>query len=186
MIHETGRYRDPLLILLRREEQAEKKAARPRGRIQEDPFGAIWAGSKIVMTREESDDVEELLGSWFRWTRAYREALGAVRAAPSCKGYTAISDEQAEADEIDARLAGAEAAQVEACLDSLTGLQRAVIGINQANKHGPQVYSHPRLSVEQAQHEYQAAKVELLPLLRKRGLVAHPAKSACMPRAAMA
>ncbi|MCZ8402198.1 hypothetical protein O9570_12135 [Achromobacter xylosoxidans] len=88
-----------------------------------------------------------------------------------------------DADEIDQRLAAAQAEQVDVCIDSLRWQLRAAIGIHAGNKAaGARVYSNLRLTAEQQHAAYQEAKAELMPALRRRGLIRCQPSVAPKPR----
>ena len=61
-------------------EAGRKKQARPH--LKEDPFAALWKKGVQVMTREESDQIEELLMTWFYWAKADWPQLGYSRVSP--------------------------------------------------------------------------------------------------------
>lgn len=162
---------DPAKVLERKQDQQTRRRAWVNWKeIRIDPFGAVWFGKEQVMTREESEQIEALVLEWFTWTRAYRPNLGAGRVSIYARG---VSDAvNSDADEIDQKLAAARAEQVDVCIDSLRWQLRAAIGIHAGNKKaGARVFSNPRLTPEQQHAAYQEAKAELMPALRKRGLV---------------
>lgn len=162
---------DPAAVLERKQDQQVRHRARANWKeIRIDPFGVMWFGKEQVMTREESEQIEALVMVWFRWTRAYRPNLGAGRVSIYARGMR--ESVETDADEIDQRLAAAQAEQVDVCIDSLRWQLRAAIGIHAGNKAaGACVFSNPRLTAEQQHAAYQEAKAELMPLLRKRGLI---------------
>ncbi|ANN74595.1 hypothetical protein BAU08_05760 [Bordetella bronchialis] len=125
------------------------------------------------MTRDESEQVEELIMTWYRWTAGYRPHLDGPRISPYCRGAEAAVGQTNSTDaERDARLAIATAQQVEPCIMSLHWQLRSAIGIHAGNRAaGAEVYRNPRMTAEQVHQQYQQAKVELLPQLRRRGLV---------------
>lgn len=162
-------YRDPLLILMEREAEAERRKNRPKGICKLNPFGEVVMGSIVAMTREESDDVEELLGVWFRWCRSYKAVKGHARVASSCQGHQHEGDD--DDDVVDARIEAEQAKVVDACMDSLSGIQRGVVGVVQANRSaGNDVFRYPRLTRDEQLAEYQRAKIELMPHLRAKGM----------------
>lgn len=168
MIHEHWQYRDPAEVLERKQE-AEARRRNQLGHVSGDPFGGLWSKGEMVMTREESDDVECLLGVWFRWAKSFSPVKGYGRIAPYCHGKEAEGDD--DHDVVDARIEADQAKMVDACMDSLTPIQRGVIGVVQSNREsGAEVFRYPRLSIDQQHAEYQRAKVELMPLMRGKGL----------------
>ncbi|WP_240806363.1 hypothetical protein [Achromobacter dolens] len=162
---------DPAKVLERKQDQQIRRRAWVNWKeIRIDPFGAVWFGKEQVMTREESEQIEALVMVWFRWTRAYRPNLGVGRVSIYARGMR--ESVETDADEIDQRLAATQAEQVDVCIDSLRWQLRAAIGIHAGNKAaGACVFSNPRLTPEQQHAAYQEAKAELMPLLRKRGLI---------------
>jgi hypothetical protein len=164
----TWMYRDPAEVLEAKQE-AEARRRNRIGHVEADPFGGLWSKGEKVMTREESEDVEGLLGVWFRWARSFRPVKGHARVASSCQGHQHEGDD--DSDVVDARIEAEQAKVVDACMDSLTGIQRGVIGVVQSNRDtGNEVFRYPRLNIEQQQAEYLRAKVELMPLMRDKGL----------------
>lgn len=152
----------------------QKEAAQLKRQIRKatvDPFGAVWVNKVKVMTREESEQIEELLMRWYEWARAYRPALGAPRVSPYGRGVES-SDVYSDGDDVDARIAAADAEAVDACLNELTWQARAAVGIHIANRAaGAEVYRNPRMTAEESHQHYQQAKMDLLPLLQRRGML---------------
>lgn len=163
---------DPAKVLERKLAQMARRQAFVNWKeIRIDPFGAVWFGKERVMTREESEQIEALVLVWFRWTRAYRPNLGVGRVSVYARGMR--ESVETTADEIDLRLAAAQAEQVDVCIDALRWQQRAAIGVHAGNKAaGARVFNNPRLTPQQQHAAYQEAKAELLPALRRCGLVA--------------
>lgn len=144
---------------------------RERRELKSDPFGAIWKKGAIVMDREDSERIEELLMTWYEHAKAWRPALGAPRVSPYGRGADS-GDVYADGDEIDARLRASDAEAVEACLNELTWQARAAIGLHLAEKASDaRVLRNPRMTAEEAHQAYQQAKLDLLPLMRHRGLI---------------
>jgi hypothetical protein len=161
---------DPAKVYERME---EGRLRGDRRGLMEDPFGALWRKGVIVMTRDESEQIEELLLTWYRWAKPYTPVRGAPRVSPYGRNTSPdagnVHDDQ---DEVDARIAAAEAETVDACLNDLTWESRAAVGIHVANKAaGAQVYRNARMTVEESHQAYQQAKVDLLPLLHRRGMM---------------
>ena len=123
------------------------------------------------MTRDESDQIEELLMVWYHWSKSHREQLGYPRVSP---GFVHAQTHEVydDNDDRDAKLARYTAEQVEACLNTLDVLLRAAVGIHAANKAaGASVFRSPRLTREEQHGMYQAAKESLLPMFVRRNLV---------------
>ncbi len=123
------------------------------------------------MTKDESEQLEELLMTWYHWARAHREHLGYSRVAPGFQGVSDL-DGYGDDDETDAKLNRYVAEQVDVCLSSLPVELRAAVGINLRNKDVPnQVFRNPRCSQEEQHHRYQEAKLKLAPMLKRRSLL---------------
>lgn len=140
--------------------------------------------SENHMTEVESEELEELLMTWYRWAKAYREHLGYRRVAP---GFRDVSDQDGYGcdDETDARLNRHVAEQVDACLNALPLDLRAAVGVSLRNRDAPQqVFRNPRCSPEEQQRRYQEAQYRLLPMLRRRDVMQVVAQGlACSVRA---
>lgn len=167
-----GERNDPARVL---EEKQERQAARRNWvnweTVRVDPFGAVWFGEVQVMTRDESEQVEELVMLWYRWTAGYRPHLGGPRVSPYVRGG-ALDEAQPTRDDADDHLDARLAEQVEVCIDELRWQLRSAVGIHAANKAaGAKVYRNPRLTEAEQHAAYQEAKTELLPALRRRSLV---------------
>ncbi|KVL39801.1 hypothetical protein [Burkholderia sp. MSMB1835] len=138
------------------------------------------------MTIDESNQIEELLGEWYDWQAGYVPSLGYGRIDPSCRGfaeseYTLTADERSE--EVDRKAAKKRAEQIDVCVDALTWQQRASIQRHMKAKRigamneacGVTVWSNPRdLDLSDAHASYQAAKEELYPRVKARGLLREP------------
>ena len=123
----------------------------------------------IQMTDDESAQVEDLLQVWYGWTSRYRPALGAPRTSIYARGSES-SDVYADADDVDARIKAEQARQVDACIDTLSGQYRSVVGIHAANHYfGSAVFRNPRLTVEETHTLYLEAKQIIFLLLANRG-----------------
>lgn len=124
----------------------------------------------FMMTQDESEQVENLLDTWYRYESAYIPALGAPRVSPSCRGHDP-GDIFDSGDERDAKLEKVTAEAVSACLDELHYLERASIQLHMRNKV-KSVHRNPRLGdPEQAHTKYHQAKERLFPYLKKKGLI---------------
>jgi hypothetical protein len=134
------------------------------------------------MTRDQSEQIEELLLNWYRWQICQSNAeLLAHYYRPedrTCRGYEtpAGDDELTEEayDWVDDQLA----AQVDTVMDdlsnrgTLTGEMRAAISTSMRNKEsGYSVWSSGRAGDQHT--TYQAAKERLLPMLLSRQLIKH-------------
>ncbi|MDQ2139570.1 hypothetical protein RBI14_15500 [Alcaligenaceae bacterium B3P038] len=159
---------DPCEVLMRRQEIQMRPAPL---QLTEDPFGAIREQGRLVMTKEESEQIEELLMGWYRWAKTYRPNLGAPRVSAYGRGAS-DSDVHADGDDIDARIYVEQCKAVETCLNDMSWQARAAVGIHTANKAcGNDVYRNPRMTKEQQHEEYQRSKLDLLPRLQRRGIL---------------
>lgn len=159
---------DPAKVLERKQEQRGRTR---RGALTIDPFGALWAKGKMVMTNDESMQVEDLLMAWYRYEVRWRPDLGGGRASSYCKNCISEPGPDDTVDTLD-RI---EALAVAKCLDALSWQQRGAVGVHCANKAaGNALMRNPRLTVEEAHQQYQQAKADLLPMLRAEGLVSAP------------
>jgi len=159
---------DPAKVYEQIEEGRRKRARRE---LKVDPFGAIWRKGAVVMTRDESEQIEELLLTWYYWADAHREQLGYRRVSPGFQ-YADSTEVHEDDDDRDARLNRYVAEQVDACLLALPVDLRAAVGIHTANRAaGNEVYRNPRCTPEEQHRRYQEAKLQMLPLLRRRDLI---------------
>lgn len=142
------------------------------------------------LTRDESNQIEELLKQWYAWQADYTPGLGHGRIDPSCRGFEERSrdlsaDERAE--EADRKAARRRAEQVDMCVDGLQWQERAAIQRHmKARRVGAMnracdamVWSCPRGFDQADAHAlYQRAKRSLLPMLKRRGLIEMGAQAA--------
>jgi hypothetical protein len=125
----------------------------------------------MVMTRDESEQIEELLLTWYYWAQAHREQLGYSRVSPGFQNAES-GDVYEDEEERDARLNRYVAEQVDVCLAVLSTDLKAAVGLHVANKAaGNDVYRNPRCTPEEQHRRYQDAKLQLMPSLRRRNLV---------------
>lgn len=162
---------DPALVCERLED-LRRRPQKPRLSRQEIARqGLEQLFSEDHMTKDESEQLEELLMTWYHWAKAHREHLGHSRVAP---GFQGVSDMDAygDDDDTDAKLNRYVAEQVDVCLSTLPVDLRAAVGISMRNKDVPNhVFRNPRCSLEEQQQRYQQAKEELLPMLRRRDMI---------------
>lgn len=125
------------------------------------------------MTRDQSDQIEQLLRDWYRWQirQSHAETLSHFYRPTdmTCRGYVTPQwdgDDEADYQWVDDRVAE----QVQLCVDQLSGEQRAAISVSMRNKEcGAQVWRSIRVITP---HEtYQRAKMALAPLLQARHLL---------------
>jgi len=159
-----------MLVLQDKQEREARRAAKPKP-MREDPFGNVLQGRTIVMTREESEQIEELLMVWYYWAKADKFQQGYDKHAPSCR-MADRSDVHATQEDIDARIDTYDAEQVDVCINELPLMLRAAIGVHTANKAArATVFRNNRLTREEQHAKYQEAKTLLLPMLLRRQLV---------------
>ena len=126
--------------------------------------------SEDHMTKDESEQLEELLMTWYHWAKAHREHLGHSRV--SLGFQDAERDGYGDDDETDAKLNRYIAEQVDVCLNTLSGDFRSAVGITLGNKNAQAcVYRNPRWSADETHRLYQEAKERLLPMLRRRDMI---------------
>lgn len=132
------------------------------------------------MTHDESIQIEELLDIWYDYERSYMPALGLPRVSVSCRNHEPEKgDTHATGADRDDLLERMKAEGVEACVDELHYLQRAAINVHMRNKRGrAAVHKNPR--IEDQHRAYQTAKADLLPKLRRKGLLTERAESSRM------
>lgn len=125
------------------------------------------------MTRDQSDQIEQLLRSWYRWQirQSHAETLSHFYRPTdmTCRRY--VTPEGADdPDEAYQWADDRESEQVQLCIDLLAIEQRAAISVSLRNKEcGASVWRSAR-SVTPHQ-DYQAAKTALLPMFERRGLM---------------
>ena len=125
------------------------------------------------MTKDQSDQVEHLLRSWYRWQirQSHAETLSHFYRPTdmTCRGYTTPEGAD-DADDAYQWADDRESEQVQLCIDQLVIEQRAAISVSMRNKEcGVSVWRSAR-SVTPHQ-DYQAAKAALLPMLERRGIM---------------
>ncbi|KWN77075.1 hypothetical protein WT90_06845 [Burkholderia stagnalis] len=129
---------------------------------------------RMDMTPDQSQQIEELLLTWYRWQvrQSHAETLSHYYRPEdrTCRGYvTPTTDE--EDDEIAYRWADdRQSEQVQLCVDKLAAEHRAAISVSMRNKEcGRDVWSSIRAGAQHA--TYQAAKDALLPMLLSKHLI---------------
>lgn len=125
------------------------------------------------MTKDQSDQIEQLLLDWYRWQirQSHAETLSHYYRPTdmTCRGYvTPHGDDDDDADYLWADDRVSE--QVQLCVDELIIEQRAAISVSMRNKEcGAQVWRSARAITP---HEtYHEAKAMLLPKFVARHLV---------------
>ncbi|MBR7961229.1 hypothetical protein KDW41_12315 [Burkholderia vietnamiensis] len=129
---------------------------------------------RMNMTPDQSQQIEELLLTWYRWQirQSHAETLSHFYRPEdrTCRGYiTPRADEEDDEDAYqwaDDR----QSEQVQLCVDMLAAEQRAAISVSMRNKEsGANVWSNARAGAQHA--TYQAAKAALLPMLISKHLI---------------
>lgn len=162
---------DPAIVCERLEEYRRRPQKPPLSRQEQARQGLEQLFSEDHMTKDESEQLEELLMTWYHWAKAHREHLGHSRVAPGFQGVSDL-DAYGDDDDTDAKLNRYVAEQVDVCLSTLPVDLRAAVGINLRNKDVPnQVFRNPRCTLEEQHQRYQQAKDALLPMLRKRDMI---------------
>lgn len=123
------------------------------------------------MTQDESAKIEDLLDVWYGYERRYMPALGLPKVSVSCRNHEPekgdTHDTGADRDDLLERM---KAEGVAACVDELHYLQRAAINVHMRNKRSRAVvHRNPR--IEDQHRAYQSAKLELMPKLKRKGLM---------------
>ncbi|WP_124668905.1 hypothetical protein [Burkholderia seminalis] len=126
------------------------------------------------MTPDQSQQIEELLLTWYQWQirQSHAEKLAHFYRPEdrTCRGYETPMD----ADELDEQAeqwgADQQSEQVQLCIDLLPLEQRAAISVSMRNKEcGYGVWSNMRAG---GQHvSYQAGKAALLPMFIAKHLI---------------
>ncbi|MFP3428753.1 hypothetical protein SB781_03285 [Paraburkholderia sp. SIMBA_061] len=128
----------------------------------------------VTMTLDQSQQIEELLLTWYRWQirQSHAETLAHFYRPEdrTCRGYVTPcsldEDDETAYQWADDR----QSEQVQLCVDMLAPEQRAAISTSMRNKEsGRAVWSSCRVGDQHAQ--YQAAKERILPMLLSRQLV---------------
>lgn len=126
------------------------------------------------MTRDESEQIEELLLAWYRWQirQSHADILAHFYRPEdrTCRLYETpmTDDELAEAAEQWADDRRSE--QVQLCIDQLSIEERAAISTSMRNKEcGRDVWRSGRAGDQHV--TYQAAKERVLPMLAVRHLI---------------
>ncbi|AXK61524.1 hypothetical protein [Burkholderia sp. IDO3] len=126
------------------------------------------------MTPDQSQQIEELLLTWYRWQirQSHAEQLAHYYRPEdrTCRGYESPMTDEELGEQADQWVEDQQAEQVQLCVDTLPSDQRAAISVSMRNKEcGRDVWSSRRVGQQHA--TYQAAKEALLPMLTARHLV---------------
>lgn len=177
MAYEAWRYRDPALVLERKQEQEHRQHARSaKGRAERARQGIEQLFKETPMTQDESAKVEDLLLTWYRYEQSYRPALSGPKVSAYARDYRTSETKRHGLDandDADMTLERITAEAVGACVEDLHYLERAAICVHFRNRQaGSSVHRNPRLgSVEDQHTKYLEAKGKLWPMLKRRGMV---------------
>lgn len=163
MALEAWQYKDPFLVLQRKQERAANSRQGRAARALADLF------KEPALDHDTSEAIESLLAVWYGHESAYMPRLGAPRVSPSCRGYDS-GEIHSDGEDRDALLNRITAESVAWCIDQLHYLQRAAINVHCRNKQaGMSIHRNPR--IEEQHTAYQEAKGKLWPIMKRRGLV---------------
>lgn len=128
----------------------------------------------VFMTREQSEQIEEMLLEWYRWQirQSHRETLAHFYRPEdrTCRGYETPANAEEDAEDAYQWADDQQSEQVQLCVDALPAEQRAAISASMRNKEaGYQVWSNGRAGDQHA--TYQAAKERLFPMFVARHLI---------------
>lgn len=129
---------------------------------------------RMQMTHEQSQEIEEILLTWYRWQicQSHAETLAHFYRPEdrTCRGYVTPANAEEEDEDAYQWADDRQSEQVQLCVDRLVPEQRAAISVSMRNKEcGREVWSSARAGAHHA--SYQAAKECLLPLLAARHLI---------------
>ncbi|HIE4193335.1 MULTISPECIES: hypothetical protein [Burkholderia] len=129
---------------------------------------------RMTMTPDQSQQIEELLLTWYRWQirQSHAEQLAHFYRPEdrTCRGYeTPMSDVELD-EQAEQWVEDQQAEQIQLCIDLLPAEQRAAISVSMRNKEcGRDVWSNTRAGDQHA--SYQAGKAALLPMLVAKHLI---------------
>jgi len=126
------------------------------------------------MTPDQSQQIEELLLTWYRWQirQSHAETLSHFYRPEdrTCRGYVTPTTDAEDDEEAYQWADDRQSEQVQLCVDMLVSEQRAAISVSMRNKEcEANVWSNGRAGAQHA--TYQAAKAALLPMLISKHLI---------------
>lgn len=126
------------------------------------------------MTPDQSQQIEELLLTWYRWQirQSHAEQLAHFYRPEdrTCREYETPLNEVELDERAEQWAEDQQAEQVQLCIDLLPVGQRAAISVSMRNKEcGCSVWSNARAGDQHA--NYQAGKAALLPMFIAKHLV---------------
>ncbi|WP_124492532.1 hypothetical protein [Burkholderia stagnalis] len=129
---------------------------------------------RMNMTPDQSQQIEELLMTWYRWQirQSHAETLSHFYRPEdrTCRGYVTPTTDEEDDEDAYQWADDRQSEQVQLCVDMLAAEQRAAISVSMRNKEcGANVWSNGRAGSQHA--TYQAAKLALLPMLLSKHLI---------------
>lgn len=126
------------------------------------------------MTPDQSQQIEELLLTWYRWQirQSHAEQLAHFYRPEdhTCRGYETPMNEVELDEQAEQWSEDQQAEQIQLCIDLLPVEQRAAISVSMRNKEcGCSVWSNARAGDQHV--SYQAGKAALLPMFIQRDLM---------------
>lgn len=140
---------------------------------------------RMNMTPDQSQQIEELLLTWYRWQirQSHAETLAHFYRPEdrTCRGYVTPTTDEEDDEDAYQWADDRQSEQVQLCIDQLTVQQRAAISVSMQYKEfggdcrelnrecGADVWSNGRIGYRHV--VYQAAKDTLLPMFVARHLI---------------
>lgn len=126
------------------------------------------------MTPDQSQQIEELLLTWYRWQirQSHAETLSHFYRPEdrTCRSYVTPTTDEEDDEDAYQWADDRQSEQVQLCIDQLTVEQRAAISVSMRNKEcGRDVWSSVRARDQHG--TYQGAKAVLLRLLASKHLI---------------
>lgn len=116
------------------------------------------------------DALDDLLYDWYVREQGYAPVEGYSRSDAACARSVSSCQWDGIDDVIDSRVEAYVMPAISSAMDELPGDHRLAILIEQRNRLGPAVWRNPRAGDRQPE-AYQAAKVAIQPILRRKGVV---------------
>jgi len=115
------------------------------------------------------DGLDDLLYDWYVREQGYHAVEGYGRVDSTCSSARSSDQYQSIDDLIDRRVEAYVMPAISEAMSELEGDHRLAILIEQRNRMGPTVWRNPRAGDRQPE-AYQAAKVSIQPILRRKGV----------------
>lgn len=116
------------------------------------------------------DSLDDLLYEWFIWENGYNAVKGYGGADKSFMNVVSSRQHDSTIEILERQVVQYQMPVIQTCIQELSGDSRLAIRIEQSNRYGPSVYRNPRAGDDQPA-AYAAAKREITPLLKRRGIV---------------